>query len=204
MTWLRPFGGSLVYIQSTHSRFGLWTVRLFIGGDDENVLDVWNLVRERMTHKMRENERRRRLREASKTPTATVMEWWTLVALLEENCHTRGAQVLHQSPVGRSCGPMSPGLGCWSITRLDSTSWKAPRMRRHQQNTRKSWRILWPRLKGERVFVRSDWFSLQDPELKTEGQEIHWKAKKTTWVWNSKDGPEISHTKLDYTKSHSI
>lgn len=118
MTWLRPIGGSLVPIQSTHSRFGLWTVRLFIGGDVENVLDVWNLLRKRMTRKMSENERRRRLREASKTPTATVMEWWTLVALLEENCHTRGGQVLHQSPVEKSCGPMSPGLGCWSITHV--------------------------------------------------------------------------------------
>lgn len=189
MTWLRPIGGSLVYIQSTHSRFGLWTVRLFIGGDVENVLDVWNLLRERITRKMSENERRRGLREASKTPTAALMEWWTLVALLEENCHTRGGQVLHQSPLGRSCGPMSPALGWWSIARLDSRSWKAPRMRPNQQNTKKPWRILWPRLKGELVFVRLDLFLLQDPELKTEHQETRWKAHNHLsvelqgWTW---------------------
>lgn len=75
-------------------------------------------------------------------------------------------------------GPASPVLGCWTIKPdsmvggLDSRSWKALRMRRNQQNTRKSWRIIWPGLKGECIFVRLDLFSLQDTELNTEHQEI--------------------------------
>lgn len=49
--------------------------------------------------------------------------------------------------------------------------------------------MRWPRLKGERVFVRSDLFSLQDPELKTERQETLWKAHNDLsvelqgWTW---------------------
>lgn len=164
-----------------YSSFGHWTVKLFTGEDVENGLDVWNLLRECITHKMSECERRRWLREATKTPTATVMEWWALAALLEENCHTTGVQVLQQSPVGTSFGPVSPVLGCWTIKPdsmfggLDRRSWKAPRMRRNQQNARISWRIIWPRLKGERVFVRLDLFLPQDTELNTEHREIRLK-----------------------------
>lgn len=139
--------------------------------------------------------------EATRTPTTPVMEQWALAALLEDNCHTIGAQVLQRSPARRSFGPMSPVLRCWTIRPdsmlggLDSRSWKVPRMTQNQQNPSKSWRIIWPRLKGERFFFRLDLFLLQDTELdpnpNSNSMRCVWK-KTTSWVRNSELRPRLT------------
>lgn len=126
-----------------------------------------------LTHKLSECERKRRLREATMTPTATGMEWgfssFNRIELPHNRC---------PSP-----SPVTCKKRLWSNdTRTEGLDHQTRQTRKYEEILEeKSWRRIWPGLKGECYFNRWDLFWLRDPEVNHTEERHSFERKPLLW-----------------------